>query len=261
MTDRVQKLFETLHGTGSIEDLGVIIDAIRDVYELQHVAYIAVSLGTNYAIASAAQSGPLARDVGFWTREARSLGAVTYPIEWTGRYREAEYERIDPVIEGASQSFVPLNWKNLKWDTRKRQQFLREAIDSGMGNQGYTVPLHGPNGQFAFFAVNATASDEGWESFIADYARDMLVIAHYFHQKVLEIERIFGPAPTPALSSREQDVLKSIAAGKSRAQIAYDLQISENTLRVYLDSARNKLGALNIPHAVAIGMNRGLITI
>jgi len=49
--------------------------------------------------------------------------------------------------------------------------------------------------------------------------------------------------------------------GKNRSQIAYDLKISENTLRVYIDSARHKLGALNIPHAVAIGIHRGIINI
>jgi DNA-binding CsgD family transcriptional regulator len=39
------------------------------------------------------------------------------------------------------------------------------------------------------------------------------------------------------------------------------MNISENTLRVYIDSARHKLGALNIPHAVALGVSRGLISI
>jgi DNA-binding CsgD family transcriptional regulator len=261
MTSKVQVLLEALLDRGSIEDLGVVIDTIRDVYELQHVAYVAVSLGEQYAIASTSRSGPLARNVGFWTREARSLGAVTYPLEWTARYREAGYERIDPVVEGAAQSFVPINWKSLAWDTRKRQQFLREAVSCGIGNQGYTVPLHGPQGQFAFMALNATMNDESWDRFLLEFGQDFLVIAHYFHQKVLEIERIFGGPPAVALSNREKDVLSYIAAGKSRSQVAHDLKISENTLRVYLDTARAKLGALNVTHAVAIGVNRGLINI
>jgi DNA-binding NarL/FixJ family response regulator len=89
----------------------------------------------------------------------------------------------------------------------------------------------------------------------------MLVIAHYFHQKVLEIEKVTVARSEPLLSSREVDVLTGISVGKNRSQIAHDLSISENTLRVYLDSARHKLGALNITHAVAIGIHRGLINI
>ena len=37
------------------------------------------------------------------------------------------------------------------------------------------------------------------------------------------------------------------------------LQISENTLRAYIDSARHKLGALNVTHAVALALARGII--
>ena len=260
MTDRVQRLFEALENKGSIEDLGLLIDLIRDVFDVEHVAYLAMSLGRDYAIASR-QAGPLARDAGFWWREAGTLTAVTYAPEWGQRYAEAGYQRIDPVVEGAARSFVPINWKDLPWDTKKRQQFLKEAVECGIGNQGYTVPVRGPNGQFAMFVVNGTAADSQWARFIEMNSRDLLVVAHYFHQKVLEIEKIYGSPPPPNLSAREKDVLTYIAAGKSRAQVAHDLKISENTLRVYLDSARHKLNALNVPHAVAVGVQKGVINV
>ena len=52
-----------------------------------------------------------------------------------------------------------------------------------------------------------------------------------------------------------------MAAGRSRAQIADRLKISESTLRVYLDSARHKLGGLNAFHAVAIAVKGGAIKV
>ena len=52
-----------------------------------------------------------------------------------------------------------------------------------------------------------------------------------------------------------------IAVGYSRAQIADRLSISEHTLRVYIESARFKLGALNTTHAVARAMSCGLIVV
>ena len=41
--------------------------------------------------------------------------------------------------------------------------------------------------------------------------------------------------------------------------MADTLHISENTLRAYIDSARHKLGAMNVTHAVALALARGII--
>lgn len=49
--------------------------------------------------------------------------------------------------------------------------------------------------------------------------------------------------------------------GYSRGQVADLLNISEHTLRAYIESARFKLGALNTTHAVARATSEGLIII
>jgi DNA-binding CsgD family transcriptional regulator len=262
MSNRVERLLEALPERGSIEDLGLLIETIKRTYELEHVVYLAVSLGRNFLVSSADDAaGVLKNGAGFWRREAGLLATVTYAPEWGDRYVEADYVRIDPVLDGAQRSFLPVDWKSLPWDTKKRRQFLREAIDCGIGNQGYTVPVRGPDGQFALFTVNKNCGDNEWSDYIKENKSDILVLAHYFHQKVLEIERIFGAPPAVQLSVREKDALSMLAAGKSRGQVAYDMKISENTLRVYIDSARHKLGALNIPHAIAIAVHRGILNI
>ena len=261
MTGRAQRLLESLPAIDRIEDLGVIINCIRDTFEVTHVTYLALSLGGRYQIASSTDSGQLNGADGAWWRHASMLGAGTYAAEWGVRYAEAGYSRIDPVVEGAMNSFLPVNWKDLNWDSRIRRQFLREAIECGIGNQGYTVPLRGPNGQFAIFVLNDTTSDEKWLRYIENTRTDILVVAHFFHQRVLEIERVVGEPPRAALSTRELDVLRYLAAGKNRSQVAHQLQISENTLRVYVDSARHKLGALNVTHAIALGLSKGIISI
>jgi DNA-binding CsgD family transcriptional regulator len=261
MTTKIERLLEVLPEGNSIESLGLLIDRIGEILDVRHVAYLAVSLGGQYAIENGTRSGPLDRNAGNWWRRGVTLAAGTYLQDWGKHYAESGYDRIDPNIEAAIRSFVPLNWKSLDWDGPKRKRLFNEAIDAGLGNQGYTIPIRGPDGQFAIFVVNNYCSDAQWENFIAQYKSDLLLIAHYFHQKVLEIEKLFGPIKTPPLSAREVDVLKSIASGRNRAKVADDLGISENTLRVYLDSARHKLNALNVSHAVAIAVQRGIITV
>lgn len=261
MSSKVQMLFEALPPEGSIDELGIIIDRIRDVYDLEHVSYLAVSLGRNFELNSRDGEGKLALDAGFWRRRAATLVASTYTPDWGSRYEESNYMRIDPVVEDGMSSFMPMNWKELRWDTKSRKRLFNEAVDAGVGNQGYTVPIRGPNGQYALFTINKHCSDESWAQLLGEARTDFLVIAHFIHDRVIQVERVFQDTSPPKLSDRERDVLRQISLGKNRAQVAYELNISENTIRVYLDSARHKLGALNIPHAVAIGIQRGIINV
>lgn len=119
----------------------------------------------------------------------------------------------------------------------------------------------GPNGQFALFTVNHTCDDDTWATFTEENRRDLILIAHYFNEKALEFESDRQPEQQQALSPREIDTMTLLAIGYSRAQVANSLSISEHTLRVYIESARYKLGALNTNHAVARAMSCGLIVV
>ena len=61
------------------------------------------------------------------------------------------------------------------------------------------------------------------------------------------------------LADREREALAQLSVGLSRANVADSLNISENTLRAYIDSARHKLGAANVTHAVALALAKGII--
>nr|MDJ0823171.1 helix-turn-helix transcriptional regulator [Paracoccaceae bacterium] len=84
---------------------------------------------------------------------------------------------------------------------------------------------------------------------------------HYFNQKALELEPGRTPEPAQPLSPREIEAMTLLAVGYSRAQAADTLSISEHTLRVYIESARFKLGAMNTTHAVAKALSRGVIVV
>ena len=164
-------------------------------------------------------------------------------------------------MRGAFRQFHPFDWKNLDWSNRASRKFFLEASDAGIGNQGFTVPIRGPNGQFAMFTANSNTRDESWSKFIGSYKRDMLLISHFLHLKTTEVVQTTGEVRTADLSPRERDALRMIATGRSRGQVAESLKISEHTLRVYLDTARTKLRALNTIHAVALAYKGGVITV
>nr|WP_223412827.1 LuxR family transcriptional regulator [Roseovarius aestuarii] len=234
---RLDIILEDLEGASELSELQTAIENLRDHFKVDHMVYHWVSgAGDQY-------------------------GCGTYSPEWVQRYLEKEYLRIDPVIQGCYQRFHPVDWKRLDWSSKAARGFQKEAIAHGIGNQGFSVPVRGPNGQFALYTVSHNCDDDIWAAFTETNRRDLILIAHYFNQKALDFEPDRKPEPAQPLSPREVDALTLLAMGYSRAQVAETLNISEHTLRVYIESARFKLGAMNTVHAVARALSRGLIVI
>ena len=232
-----ERILSELEEADTLEGMQRVSEALRDFYKVDHLVYHWVdSKGEQY-------------------------GCGTYSVEWQEKYISENYVRIDPVIQGCYQRFHPVNWKRLDWSSKASREFLRISAQYGVGNQGYSIPIRGPNGQFALFTVNHSCSDEIWAKFTLEHRRDLILIAHYFNEKALEFEPDRQPDNLPNLSPRETDAMTLLAIGYSRAQVADKLSISEHTLRVYIESARFKLGALNTTHAVARAMSRGLIVV
>jgi len=65
----------------------------------------------------------------------------------------------------------------------------------------------------------------------------------------------------PSLSPREIECLLHAAKGGTSKEIARGLAISARTVEQYLLSARLKLGARTLPHAVAMAVSRGLVDV
>lgn len=66
-------------------------------------------------------------------------------------------------------------------------------------------------------------------------------------------------ATDDALTEREIEVLRLIAAGNANKQIADELSISEATVKSRVTNILSKLGANDRAHAVTIGLKRGII--
>lgn len=235
--DKVLTFIERMQTAKTFEDLQALVLGLRSLFEVEHLVYHSVnSTGQQYA-------------------------ALTYREDWVARYIERDYARVDPVVQGCFSRFHPVDWKRLDWSGKSAKAFHGEAIDAGVGNQGFSVPIRGPNGQFALFTVNHRCSDAEWTGYTQEHVRDLILVAHFVNQKALEIERGTDEIRHRSLSPRETDALTLLAMGYSRAQAAESLSISEHTLRVYIESARFKLGAMNTTHAVAQALTGGLLVV
>nr|WP_319249170.1 autoinducer binding domain-containing protein [uncultured Celeribacter sp.] len=233
----MQSFLEDIQRVESLSDFQSATERLRDLLGVTHVVYHWVnSVGERF-------------------------GAGTYSSEWVDRYLEKDYLRMDPVIFGCFQRFTPVVWKQLDWSSKAAKAFFMDALAHGIGNQGYTIPIRGPNGQFALFTLNHTATDEEWDVLIKRHQHDLVVIAHEFNKRALHFEHADEGPASPTLSPRELTAMSHLAKGLSRAQAASEMGISEHTLRVYIEAARHKLGAMNTTHAVARALASGLIIV
>ena len=233
--EELEAFLARLQTTSSIEELQPLAHELRDLYRVTHVIYHTVSL------------------------TGEQVGAFTYGLDWVRRYIEMDYKSIDPVVLGAVKRFHPIDWKMLDWSSPQSRAFLRESATYGVGNQGWSIPIWGPSGEFAMFSINHKAYDRSWAELVKASAKDFLLVSHLFHQQAKRI--IHNEVTSNAeLSPREREALKMLSLGQNRAEVADTLQISENTLRAYIDSARHKLGAMNVTHAVALALAQGVIS-
>lgn len=237
MLSQMEAFLERVEQCNTLVELNDVVAGLRDVFQVNHVVYHSVNSGGDpYALA-------------------------TYDADWAEHYEKEELYRIDPVVLSAFQRFNPYSWKSLSWDKKPARRFFMEALDGGVGNQGVSVPIRGPHGEFSLFSVSHSCSDEAWSKFLSHRMSDLLLIGHYLHSAVRVLENMDENAEYVSLSPRETDALRLLGAGMNRGRAAEFLKISEHTLRVYIESARFKLGAANTTHAVAKAMAQGLISI
>lgn len=204
-----------------------------------------------YAIKSAAYMG-----TGITRNETEPFLAVTYSSDWVEHYKSRRYVEIDPVVHQGFRRLLPVDWNEFDSSSDGLRTFFGEAADFGLGRHGLTIPIHGRGGDRSLFTVTSDFSNRDWGDAKLEYLRDFQLLAVYLHEKVLQLagQKLSGQP----LSPRELECLQWISEGKTAWECAMILGISINTVRCYLETARNKLNAVSNTHAVSIAHETGL---
>ncbi len=121
--------------------------------------------------------------------------------------------------------------------------YVEEAILSGAS--GYLLKT--VSREELVRAIKAAHEGQGYLQ--AEITRPVLARFSRTHDEAIHIH----------LSPRETEVLQLIADGKSNKQIASALHIAEATVKTYITSLFDKLGAFHRAHAVALALRHHLI--
>ena len=188
---------------------------------------------------------------------------LTNRPDWTRQYISQNYVKSDPVVRETIVSRLPIQWTEtfmLSTRTPDESVFMEDAWENGIC-RGYTVPIHGPRGEFGLLMVSSPESDREFASLMDLYAYDLQVVAHHFHdsaQRALS-KQLKVPAPIP-LTSREVEILKWTVDGKTAWEIGQIVHISERTVNFHLRNIMAKFGVHNKTHAAAKAVNLGLFS-
>ena len=238
-TQRLLDLELDASGAGLADFVG----RIRDAYGLSHIAYLCPSF----------PGGSI----------ANPHLSVTYSPAWVEHYKREGYVSVDPVLATAVRSILPFDWRGLPKDgARKVDRLFREATEAGVGRQGLTIPVRGPNnGTWAVFVATSQDNDRQWDARRHELMRDLVHVAHFTHQRACDLHLDSDGAPDlNAITRREIEALQWSAEGKTTEDVGVLLAITTETAKAHLDSVRYKLKALNRTHAVAKAIRAGLIS-
>lgn len=183
---------------------------------------------------------------------------VNYPEPWKAHYIEHGLHRVDPTLLVARRSIAPVDWRRLENEAGYDAVF-GVARDFGVSERGITIPVRGPYGDTGMLSVTSDVPEAAWDGLMARSLGDLQAVAVHIHDAVMRSDLLSRSLRHPQLSTREREVLQWAAAGKSQADVADILSISQRTVEVHLGSARAKLYALTTAQAVGRAVALGLI--
>lgn len=179
-----------------------------------------------------------------------------WSADWFEVYTNEQFARHDPVIRKCRSTTMPFEWHEAPFDRDREpatQRLMETAADFGLV-RGFSIPVHTPNGYEACFSVSGAKP----EFDVASKAALHLLALYAFES----INRLNQPAtPGNPLSSREREVLTWVAVGKTHADIAEILSLTERTVTAHAVNATHKLGAANRTHAVVRAMQAKYIRV
>ncbi|MCP1512927.1 MULTISPECIES: helix-turn-helix transcriptional regulator [Pseudomonas] len=179
-----------------------------------------------------------------------------YPNEWNKLYRRAKFFHYDPVVTHCQRSVLPFVWKESAFEGSPHLWQLARSYGVHLG---WTQPLHSPHGVVSMLTLSRRTGEITPEE-LYEKAGNALWLCHALHTVVAH-KYANGPTARPStkLTAREIEVLRWSALGKTAAEIAQILCLSERTVGFHNCSSMRKLGVNNKIAAVMVAAKAGFL--
>lgn len=197
--------------------------------------------------------------IGTWFPVPVSRPAIealnNYPAMWQRRYREKAYLTLDPSVAHCLSSPLPLVWDEALF--QKNRCFWEEAASFGL-REGWAIGVHEGTGVQSMLTFARGGEALSATELVAK-GGEMQAAAEHVHRIVARRMRCsLAQTVGGALTSREIEVLRWAADGKSARDIGTILSISQPTVRFHIKNLLAKMGVPNITAAAARAVILGI---
>jgi LuxR family quorum-sensing system transcriptional regulator SolR len=179
----------------------------------------------------------------------------TYPEPWCEHYRVCGYLAIDPVLQFGQRCVKPMLWSSI---ATADAPFWMDARRHGL-NHGWSHTIRDHTGIFGTFSLVRRATPITEEELAASEP-EMIWLSQRVHASIstLMAEKVL-PDAAARLKEVERQTLHWTAEGKTAAEVAAILEMTERNVNFHIRNAITKLNAANKTHAVVKAALLGLI--
>ncbi|NBA96476.1 LuxR family transcriptional regulator [Pseudomonas sp. R5(2019)] len=163
-----------------------------------------------------------------------------YPSEWMNTYYAKNYITIDPVVIHCHTSLMPLLWSDETF--KEAPAFWQEAQSHGL-KFGWSQSARDYRGCESILSVARSEPPVSPQEFY-EKSPHTVWLCNILHT-LMSSHVSLNPEETAHLSEREIEVLKWSAMGKTAADIAIILRLSERTVNFHVKGAISKMNAAN----------------
>lgn len=182
--------------------------------------------------------------------------AAGFSDAWMDLYHQQGFRSRDPIPERTMRHGARITWleaMKLEENTPEHEEYFEAMREHGLVH-GFGLPLFGTGGREAYASFDFDRPiDEIARSDIAQ----LTAVAQASQSRVSKL--LHATRENPALSERENEVLRWLARGKSVTEIATILELSPETVRTYSKRLHEKLGAHNRVGAIIKALKLNLL--
>ncbi|MGH8463916.1 MAG: autoinducer binding domain-containing protein [Pseudomonas sp.] len=178
----------------------------------------------------------------------------TYPTAWNEHYQRYNYASIDPIFALCHRSLMPVLWHDEIF--RETPDFWEHAKNHGL-RHGWSQSAHDARHNESILSVVRSHTPVDTAEFY-NAAGQTLWLCNQMHTLILE-RALAKPPQAFSLTARESEVLKWSAAGKTAAEVACILSLSQSTVNFHIRSFISKMNSSNKAGAIAIAAMNGLL--
>ncbi|UXH77465.1 autoinducer binding domain-containing protein [Roseateles amylovorans] len=187
----------------------------------------------------------------------RVLWCSNYPEAWKTRYEQGDFLRRDPTVAHAIVSDEPILWSDALFATCPELRL--EARAHGLAH-GWAQPRRDSRGMVSLLTCARTDPPICEEELQAKAER-LQWLSYLCHEAMLKHwDSSLRDKGDLDLSAREREVLRWSCDGKTSADMAQIIGVSEATVNFHMRNACQKLGTGNKTAAAVMAALMGLLS-